>query len=246
MTLADTAPVPDFLAFTDGACSGNPGPMGIGALLLSADGSVHARISQDHGFGTNNRAEYLAVIAALTAAIESGARSVEVRCDSKLVVGQVSSGWVVSDKYLVDLRDRVLDLIRKLPEWFTITWIPREQNGEADALARKAIYRKGEVARAPVVSESFASLARLRVPADDPFTHAPLEVAREHAVRVHGGDAIAALEQRMLDVEASAVRSAVRWAARGLSPEKAERKARVDLEVRAKAAQKTQEAKVSQ
>lgn len=79
--------------FTDGACSGNPGPGGFGVILRC--GSLEKEISRGFASTTNNRMELLAVITALEAIRWDGA-DVTVWSDSSYVVDAVEKGWVFS------------------------------------------------------------------------------------------------------------------------------------------------------
>lgn len=76
--------------FTDGACSGNPGPGGYGAVLKY--GGVVKELSAGYKNTTNNRMELLAVIAALSLLKE--ACDVTIYSDSKYVVDAINKGWV--------------------------------------------------------------------------------------------------------------------------------------------------------
>ncbi len=78
--------------YTDGACSGNPGPGGWGAIL-SYNG-VEKELSGGEGNTTNNRMELLAVISGLEALKEPC--RVELYSDSKYVIDGLSKGWAVS------------------------------------------------------------------------------------------------------------------------------------------------------
>ena len=122
----------------DGASQGNPGPAAIGATIKDEQGHLLASISQRIGRTTNNQAEYHALIAALEKAIELGARHVDIRLDSELVVRQVEGAYRVKKASLRPLYLRVGQLLGRL-EGFTITCIPREQNMEADRLANAAL-----------------------------------------------------------------------------------------------------------
>jgi ribonuclease HI len=76
-------------AYTDGACSGNPGPGGFGVVLLW---NGHRReIARGYRRTTNNRMELLAVIAALEAL--KGPSRVELWSDSQYVVHAIEKGW---------------------------------------------------------------------------------------------------------------------------------------------------------
>jgi ribonuclease HI len=86
------------IAYTDGACSGNPGPMGAGALLILSDQSRVKQISRPLGAGTNNIAELQAISLALSA-IKPHTRStvhMTIRTDSQYCIGVLSKGWKIS------------------------------------------------------------------------------------------------------------------------------------------------------
>ena len=125
----------------DGASQGNPGPAAIGATIKDENGRVVASVSERIGRTTNNQAEYRALIAALEKAISLGARRVEVRLDSELVVRQVQGRYRVKKAALRPLYLRVVELLGQLED-FTMTGIPREQNAEADRLANAALRRR--------------------------------------------------------------------------------------------------------
>ncbi len=105
--------------FTDGACSGNPGPGGYGAILRV--GEHIKELSGGEANTTNNRMELMGVIAALSAL--KYPCDVVLTTDSKYVVDSVTKGWakgwkakgwIKSDKkpaLNVDLWERLLDLL---------------------------------------------------------------------------------------------------------------------------------------
>lgn len=107
--------------FTDGACSGNPGPGGWGAVLRY--GSAEKELSGGAADTTNNRMELSAVIAALSALKEPC--KVTLTSDSKYVIDAVTkgwakkwqaNGWVKSDKkpaLNADLWEKLLALLKK-------------------------------------------------------------------------------------------------------------------------------------
>ncbi len=78
--------------FTDGACSGNPGPGGWGAILRY--GKVEKELSGGEANTTNNRMEMTAVITALSALKEPC--EVELCSDSKYIIDAVEKGWAKS------------------------------------------------------------------------------------------------------------------------------------------------------
>jgi ribonuclease HI len=122
----------------DGASRGNPGPAAIGATIKDEQGGLIARISRPIGRATNNQAEYRAVIAALREAVRLGAREVDIRLDSELVVRQLSGRYRVKNATLKALYQEAKGLLELL-ETVTIRHVPREQNREADRLANMAL-----------------------------------------------------------------------------------------------------------
>lgn len=82
--------------FTDGACSGNPGPGGWGAVLLLPEG-----IQEVSGFAertTNNRMELRAVIHAIGLAVSLGFEELSIHSDSAYVVDAINKTWIHSWK----------------------------------------------------------------------------------------------------------------------------------------------------
>ncbi len=134
--------------FTDGACSGNPGPAGIGVVILH-EGKVVKEIAQFIGEATNNIAEYSAVIAALKEAVVLGAIDVSLKSDSQLLCEQVNGRYAVKQPHIKKLVDEVLDLIKGFHS-VEVRYIPREQNSAADQLSRQGI-KAGQDGR-PVVT----------------------------------------------------------------------------------------------
>ncbi|MGA8986871.1 bifunctional RNase H/acid phosphatase [Aeromicrobium sp.] len=123
----------------DGGSRGNPGPASYGALVRDAHtGAVIAQRGETIGIATNNVAEYSGLIAGLELAREHvpEASEVEVRMDSKLVVEQMAGRWKVKHASMKPLALRAGELAPPGVIW---TWVPREQNRAADALANAAL-----------------------------------------------------------------------------------------------------------
>ncbi len=123
--------------FTDGASKGNPGPAAIGVVIKDEQGRWISSISRGIGETTNNQAEYRAVIAALEHAISLGISRVDLHSDSELVVRQIEGLYRVKKAALKPLYQQVKRLQGQF-KGFTITFIPRLENTEADSLANKA------------------------------------------------------------------------------------------------------------
>lgn len=124
-------------AWFDGATQPNPGQRGIGGLLLSPQGQ-RIEISQAIGYGTNNEAEYEALIAVLSEAVMQKVTQLIVRGDSKLVLSQVSGEWKCESATLIELRNEAQAWIKQIKD-VKLVWIPREENIDADALSVKAL-----------------------------------------------------------------------------------------------------------
>lgn len=129
-----------FVVEADGGSRGNPGPAGYGALVRDAGtGSVLARRNGFLGTTTNNVAEYTGLIEGLKAARAlDPTATIDVRMDSKLVVEQVSGRWRVKHEGLKSLAREAVSLTSTFPS-VRLTWVPRAQNADADALANEAM-----------------------------------------------------------------------------------------------------------
>ena len=147
--MSDEAPPrPHVTVYTDGACSGNPGPGGWGAILMS--GPHRKELTGGEADTTNNRMELSAAIAALEALKKPSI--VALHTDSnyvkdgitKWIHGWKRNGWKTADKKPVkndDLWKRLeIALKRHKIEWH---WVKghagHPENERADELARMAI-----------------------------------------------------------------------------------------------------------
>lgn len=123
----------------DGGSRGNPGTAGYGALVReAATGEILLERFEGLGVTTNNVAEYSGLVAGLQAAADLGAVEVEVRMDSKLVIEQMSGRWQIKHPGLRPLAAKAAELVRRF-ESVRFTWVPRERNKGADALANAAM-----------------------------------------------------------------------------------------------------------
>ena len=129
----------------DGAARGNPGPAGVGVVIIGPDGEVAERLHRGIGEATNNVAEYRALLLALERAQALGYQDIEVFSDSELLVRQIQGRYQVKHPALKELHALAKDRIGKYRR-FSIQHVPREQNAEADAQANRGIdeaYRPG-------------------------------------------------------------------------------------------------------
>ncbi len=131
-----------YLVHTDGAARGNPGPSAIGIVIQDDSGHTVYESSRTLGVHTNNEAEYLALIAALTQLREMRARAADFRLDSELVVRQLTGKYKVKEPRLQSLHGQATMLLNAVPD-HSIRHVPRAQNARADALANEALDAEG-------------------------------------------------------------------------------------------------------
>ena len=127
--------------YVDGSCKGNPGEGGVGVVIKDKQGKAVSHIKKYLGSVTNNIAEYQALIVGLQHAQRLGAKEVDVCLDSELVVNQVNGVYRVRDAKLKTLEGEVKKQLGHFASW-VIRYIPREENREADRLAREAVRDK--------------------------------------------------------------------------------------------------------
>lgn len=133
------------IIYADGSCRGNPGPMAIGVSIQDneADGVEIETISTLIGDGTNNIAEYRAAIEGLRRAYELGAKDVELRMDSELVIKQIEGIYKVRNKALKPLHAAVMVWLRSFNS-YRLKHVPRDDNARADELANQAYGPQGD------------------------------------------------------------------------------------------------------
>jgi probable phosphoglycerate mutase len=139
---------------TDGASRSNPGPASAGAVLIDAslpgatamDAMPVSVVSRPLGVQTNNVAEYTALVLALKEAQRLGARQIDLRLDSKLIVEQLHGRWKVKDAKMRVLWGEAKELLATFERW-DATHEPRATNKAADALANLALDDPAAAAR---------------------------------------------------------------------------------------------------
>ncbi len=134
--------------FTDGACSGNPGPGGYGVILQY--GNTRKELSKGFKNTTNNRMELMAIIAGLSALKEPC--EVDMYTDSQYIVNAITKGWAErwqkndwkrnkkEKAKNLDLWQQILDLLKK--HKVTFHWVRghagHKENERCDQLAVQA------------------------------------------------------------------------------------------------------------
>ncbi|HTJ82013.1 MAG TPA: ribonuclease H [Polyangiaceae bacterium] len=126
----------DLVAYTDGACTGNPGPAGLGVVFVH--GKERDELSEYLGIGTNNIAELTAIARALELAEGKHGRLV-VHTDSQYAIGVLSKGWKA--KANTELVMSIREALAKRPGT-RLVYVPGHSgfplNERADELAQNA------------------------------------------------------------------------------------------------------------
>lgn len=123
----------------DGASRGNPGEASYG-VVISFDGKKYI-LKKYLGIKTNNMAEYEGLLALLEWAEKNKIEELKVFSDSKLLVEQIRGKYKVKSKNLKDLHQKAMEIIEKIPK-FSIYFIKREYNREADEIANRCLDEK--------------------------------------------------------------------------------------------------------
>lgn len=135
---AGPPPAPDgaIIVYCDGACSGNPGPAGLGVVVVDAGRRVE--LSEYLGLHTNNIAELTAVLRAL-GEIPAG-RPAMIYTDSQYSIGVLQKGWKA--KANVELVAQLRQVLKTRPA-VKLAYVPGHSgvvlNERADVLAREAV-----------------------------------------------------------------------------------------------------------
>jgi ribonuclease HI len=128
-----------WVVYTDGACSGNPGPAGAGMVVIAPDGKIHEGYEY-LGSATNNVAEITGVMHGVLAVPKSAER-IAIYTDSKYAIGVLSLGWKA--KANAELVGRAREALAGRNVRFV--HVPGHagvpMNERADELAREAIRR---------------------------------------------------------------------------------------------------------
>lgn len=122
------------IIYTDGGSRGNPGPAASGFIIFDQNNNILVKGGKYLGVGTNNEAEYQALILALEKVKEGVvAQEIEVRADSKLVVEQLNGNFKVKNSRIKVLYEIVKGLEQGLAR-VSYHHIPRSENFLADEI----------------------------------------------------------------------------------------------------------------
>ena len=138
--------------YFDGACRGNPGPAAIGVVIYD-EGQKIKEVAKEIGEGTNNIAEYSALLHALNEAKQLNGKRIKFYTDSELLAKQVTGKYKVKNEKIKLLFEQVAKLSRDF-EHIEIKHVPREKNKEADFLATEILKKKQAKVVAPLFHHS--------------------------------------------------------------------------------------------
>jgi ribonuclease HI len=133
----------------DGACWPNPGHASSGALVKVDGVTVYEHFAYHGSYRSNNVAEYQGIIAVFRYLLTHALPEAEIFGDSMMVVQQMNGRWKAKPskpgqppKLYLDDYQVARALRARLPK-VVISWIPREENTEADALSQKPLVERG-------------------------------------------------------------------------------------------------------
>ena len=132
------------ITYTDGGSRGNPGPAAIGAVIKDENEKTLKTYGEKIGHGTNNEAEYKAIIFALEKAkllvgkVKAKQTEVHMKMDSELAFRQLTGIYKLKDekiqKFFIEIHNLKTDFKK-----VTFEHVRREFNKEADAALNKAL-----------------------------------------------------------------------------------------------------------
>lgn len=124
--------------YVDGASRGNPGPAGIGYVIIDENGCNLASGGEFIGFATSRVAEYYALKLGVEKALELGLKTVRFVGDNLMMINQMKGIYKVKNQDLIPIYDSIHELLQNF-EAYAFIHVKREQNTKADAYANSAI-----------------------------------------------------------------------------------------------------------
>ena len=129
------------IVYADGACSGNPGPSGLGVVIL--DGETKRELSEYLGHGTNNIAELTAILRAAEA-LRGRPDPIRIYTDSQYSIGVLTKGWKAkkNPELIRDVK-AALGALDDVKIYYVPGHMGHDLNEQADQLAREAVESRG-------------------------------------------------------------------------------------------------------
>ena len=126
------------IVYSDGGSRGNPGPSSAGFVILNEREDVIHQGGMYLGITTNNQAEYQGVRLGLEKVLEMGAKTVDFRLDSLLVVNQLNGIYQIKNRELWPINGRIRELVTHFDK-VTFSHVRREFNQLADGMVNKIL-----------------------------------------------------------------------------------------------------------
>lgn len=126
------------IAYSDGGSRGNPGPSASGFVIMDQPDHVIDEGGMYLGITTNNQAEYHGVRLGLERSLELGAKTVDFRIDSLLVVNQMNGVYKIKNRELWPINERIRELVGRFDK-VTFSHVKREFNQLADGMVNKIL-----------------------------------------------------------------------------------------------------------
>jgi ribonuclease HI len=126
------------IVYSDGGSRGNPGPSASGFVVMDNQENVLHEGGMYLGITTNNQAEYHGVRLGLEKALSMGAKVVDFRIDSLLVVNQMNGMYKIKNRDLWPIHERIKELAKEFDK-VSFTHVRREFNQLADGMVNKIL-----------------------------------------------------------------------------------------------------------
>ena len=136
--VTNTSNISHLIVYSDGGSRGNPGPSASGFIIMDGQEHVIHEGGMYLGITTNNQAEYHGVRLGLEKAVEMGAKTIDFRIDSMLVVNQMNGIYTIKNRELWPIHERIKELVTKF-EKVSFTHVKREFNQLADGMVNKIL-----------------------------------------------------------------------------------------------------------
>ncbi len=152
----------EIVVYIDGGSRGNPGPAAAAFILTDSGGVQLQAKALFLGQTTNNVAEYTAIVKALQAAEQIGAKQITIFSDSELLVKQINGQYKVKSELIRPFFWQAVKLLNEFESW-KVQFVPREKNKEADKLVNQALNLEQDVEGSSAAVASNKTAIRLGV-----------------------------------------------------------------------------------
>ena len=127
-----------YIIYSDGGSRGNPGPSAAGYDVLNTRDELLDQGGEYLGITNNSQAEYHGVRLGLEAALRRGAKRIDFRIDSLLVVNQLNNVYVIKNRELWPIHERIKELVRQFDS-VKFMHVKREFNQQADSMVNRIL-----------------------------------------------------------------------------------------------------------